>query len=170
MALTRQQKQEIIKDLREKISHQKIMVFVDFKSLKTRNLSELRKILKKNDCQVQILKKTLLQLALKEENVELDTKKLEGQVAVVFGFKNKILSAKAVYNFSLEFEALKILGGFFDNEFRDSEEIITLAKLPTREELLAGLIGTLSAPMSNFVNVLQGNIRDLVFVLSAIKK
>jgi len=170
MALTREQKKEIIKDLRDKISRQEVMIFTDFKGMKTKDLSELRAQLKDIGCTIQILKKTLLKVALKEEGVELDTDRLEGQVALVFGFDDKILPAKTVYNFFEKIGSPEILGGFFDNEFREQETVVALAKLPTRKELLARLVGSISAPLSGFVNVLQQNTRNLVFVLKAIKK
>ena len=62
------------------------------------------------------------------------------------------------------------MAGYFDKKFREKEEMITLAQLPTKNELLANLIGNLSAPISNFVNVLEGNIKGLVYLLSLIKK
>ena len=73
------------------------------------------------------------------------------------------------YNFSLKNENLKILGGFLENQLRNMEEIIILAKIPSKQELLAKFIGSIKAPMSGFVNVLQGNIKGLVYVLSQIK-
>lgn len=170
MALTRQQKKEIINDLREKIARQKTMVFVNFEGFKTEDLSELRKRLKESESQLQVFKKTLFKVALQKEGIELNINELQGQVAVVFGFKDKILPAKTVYNFFRRIGVPEILGGFFDNEFKESEEIINLAELPTREELLAQLTGTLSSSILNFTNILQGNIRNLVFVLGAIKK
>jgi len=64
---------------------------------------------------------------------------------------------------------LKILGGIFKNEFVEAEKIIELAKLPTREELLARLVGSISAPISNFINVLEANIKGLIYVLTKAK-
>ena len=172
MALTKEQKKKIIKDLKEKIGRQKIMIFVDFKSVETKNLFDLRRKLKKENSQFSIAKKTLMRLALKNYNEFLakEIEKLEGQVAIVFGFKNEILPAKTCYQFSQKNENLKILGGFFENKFKEAEEMITLAKLPTKEELLANLVGSMKAPIANFINVLQGNIKGLIYALSAIKK
>jgi len=64
---------------------------------------------------------------------------------------------------------LKILGGFLENKFVEAEKIIELAKLPTREELLARLVGSISAPISNFINVLEANIKGLIYVLTKAK-
>lgn len=169
MVLTRQQKQKIIKDLIEKIESQKMMIFVDFTGLKVKDLSNLRKRLKAADSELKIAKKTLLNLALKGKGIEIELKKLGREIAVVFGYKEEILPAKIVYQFALANPNLKILGGFLEDKFREVDEIVELAQLPSQEELLTKLVGSISAPISNFVNVLRGNLRNLVYILSQIK-
>jgi len=169
MALTREQKQKIIEDLKEKIAKQKAMILVDFTGLKVKDLSNLRKKLKAADNELKIAKKTLLELSLKRASLEIEMKKLKGEIALVFGYKEEVSPAKIVYQFSQENPNLKILGGFLENKYREAEEIIALAKLPTREELLTKLVDSISAPISNLMNVLQGNLRDLIYILSQIK-
>jgi len=170
MALNKSQKKKIIDDLKEKVEKQKILFFVDFKGLKVKDLSNLKKRLKKVDSQLKVSKKTLLKLALKEKGIELDTKKLEGEVASVFGFKDEIMPAKITYQFSIENKNIKILGGYFEGKFKEAEEMLMLAQLPTKDELLGRLVSSVSAPIYNFVRVLNANIKGLVYVLSAIKK
>lgn len=169
MALTKTQKQKILETLKEKIAKQKALVFVDFTGLKVKDLSVLRKKLKAIDNELKVAKKTLMNIALKEAKLEVNLKGLPGEVALVFGYKDSISGAKTVYQFSLENPNLKILGGFFENKFREAEDIIELAQLPSREELLTRLAGSLSAPISNFLNVLQGNIKGLIIVLAKAK-
>lgn len=172
MALTRQQKQEVVSDLKDKIGDQKTMVFVDFTGLEVKDLFNLREELKKKKSLFKVSKKTLLRVALKDFDSSLAdrVKELNGELAVIFGFGDEISPAKVVFNFSLKNDKLEILGGFFQGEYIDKDKVIELAKIPTEEELLARLVGSLSAPLSNFANVLQGNIKGLVCVLSAIKK
>ncbi len=165
MALTKEQKQNIVKQIKENIANQKAMVFVSFKGLKAADLFELRNELKESECLFSVVKKTLLDRALKESKIEVD--KLEGQIGLIFGFNDEITPAKISYKFSLKNENLKILGGFFENQFRTAEETIVLAKTPSKEELLARLVGTLSAPISGFANVLQGNIKGLLHILKS---
>lgn len=172
MPLSRQKKQEIISDLKEKISRQKTMVFVDFSGLKIKEVSVLKKKLKESDSLFKVSKKTLLKIALKNLDSSLSQKmnELKGELGVVFGFKDEISPAKIAYNFSLDNEKLKILGGFFEGKFIEKETVSELAKISGRKELLARLVYDISAPASNFVNVLQGNIKGLVRVLSLIKQ
>ena len=169
MALTKEQKQKILDGLKEKIARQKVMILVDFTGLKVKDLSNLRKKIKAADGEIKVAKKTLLGLAVKGAGLEFEAKKLKGEIASVFGYKDEISLTKIIYQFASANPNLKILGGFLENQFRTAEEIITLAQLPTKEELLSGLVRSVSAPISNFINVLQGNIRNLVYIISRIK-
>lgn len=169
MPQTKEQKKKVVEELKEKIAKQKIVIFADFTGLKVKELSNLRKQLKKADAELKIAKKTLSKIAFKEGGLEIDTKKLEGEIALIFGYKEELPTAKMVYQFSQENPALKILGGFLENKLREAKEIIALAQLPSREELLARLVGSISAPVSNFVYVLQTNIKNLMYILSHVK-
>jgi len=169
MALTKAQKQKIVEDLKEKIAKQKAIIFIDFSGLKVKDLSGLRRKLKVADCQLKVAKKTLMGIAFKGAKIEVEAKKLPGEVALVFGYKDPISPAKIVYQFAAMNPSLKILGGFFENKFRELEEIITLAQLPTREELLVRLVGSIQAPVSNFVRILEANIKGLIYVLTKVK-
>ena len=168
MALTKAQKQNIIDDLKEKIDHQKSIVFVDLKGLKVKDLFVLRTKIKEVEGQLKVAKKTLIKLVLEKAGLKLE-KDLKGEIALVCAFKDSLSPLKKTYQFSQTNENLKILSGFFDGKFIDQEEIMTLAQLPSREELLARLVGSISNPISGLVNVLQGNLRGLVYVLSQIK-
>jgi large subunit ribosomal protein L10 len=119
---------------------------------------------------MKVAKKTLINLALKEKNLNvIDVRKMLGEVAVIFGMKDEISSAKTVYEFSKENKNLKILGGILEKNFIGPEKIEELAKLPTKEELLAKLVSDISAPISNFVYLLKSIPQSLVFVLSQIQ-
>ena len=164
MAKTKEQKKKIIEELRENIDKQKSMVFVAFEGLKTSDIFNLRKKLKKEDCLLQVAKKTFLKIALKEQCPEL-----QGEIGLIFGFKDEIMPAKVAYNFSRENENLRILGGFFENEFKQAEEVINLAQIPSREELLSKLIRNISSPIFGLANVLEANTRSLLNVLAKAK-
>ena len=191
MAKTKLQKKQIIEDLKQNLINQKAVVFVDFQGLDAKTLSELRNKLKEADCLLKVTKKTLVGLvfeSLKEPSLKKEVRNMQGELALVFGFKDEIMPAKIIYQFSQENENLKILGGIIKNRasFSESEgeeengvffahkeykfltvqEVIDLALLPSREEIFARLISILNAPITNFVNVLKGNLRNFVFILS----
>lgn len=166
--LKRDQKKEIVKDLTESIKSSKSVVFSDYKGLKVKDMTILRKELRKSESDFRVFKKTLLKLALKEAGIELDTKKLDGQVAVTVSQTDEVAPAKVIAAFAKKNENLKIVGGLLDLKEMSMAEMGALAKLPGKEELLAKLVGTLNAPISGFVNVLAGNLRGLVQVLKAV--
>lgn len=169
MPLNKAQKQIIIENLKEKISKQKAIVFVGITGLKVKEFSELRKKVKEIGGSIQVVKKTLADLAFKANKLDFDKKNFKEEFALIFGFQDEILPAKTAYQFSKGNEKLKILGGFIENQFQASQDMIALAKLPGRSELLARLVGSVSAPPANFVNVLAANLRNLVYILSQIK-
>lgn len=169
MALTKARKEKILDELKEKMGKQKATVLVDFTGLKVKDFSNLRKQLKKAGNELKVAKKTLIDITFKKCGFDIKTKKLAGEIALIFGFKEVISPAKLVWQFAETNPNLKILGGIFENKFIETEKVIELARLPTREELLARLVGTISAPISNFVYVLQGNIKGLIYVLKQIK-
>ncbi len=170
MAKTKEQKQKILEDLKDKIARQKAMVFVGITGLKVKELSDLRKRIKKIEGNLKVAKKTLIEKVFKENKLEFDKKECKEEVGVVFGFKDEILPAKTLYQFSRENDKLKILGGFIENKIKSAEELITLAQLPGREELLAKLVGSIQAPVSNFVYALNYNLKGLIYLLTIIRK
>jgi large subunit ribosomal protein L10 len=170
MAITKEKKKKILEELKEKIGKQKIMIFVDFTGVKSKDLFLLRRKLKELGNEMKVAKKTLINLALKEKNLNIiDVRKILGEVAVIFGVKDEVSGAKAIYEFSKENKNLKILGGILEKNFIGPEKIEELAKLPAKEELLAKLVSEISAPISNFVYILKSIPQSLIFVLSQIQ-
>jgi large subunit ribosomal protein L10 len=165
--LTKDQKKELVKDLTAKIKAAKAVVFADFRGLKVKDLSELKKELRKSDASFKVAKKTLMDIALKDAGLSYDTEKLEGQIALALS-KDEVTAAKIIDTFSKKNENIKILGGIVNAKGMTDAEVKALAKLPGKPELLAKLVGTINAPVSGFVNVLAGNIRGLVQVLKAV--
>ncbi|MCD6500775.1 50S ribosomal protein L10 [bacterium] len=172
MAKSREQKQKIIEDLKEKIQKQKSIVFVDFSGLQAPILWQLREELKELEGSFQVVKKTLLKNILKnlkKEDFLEEIEKIKGQLALAFGFEDEIAPFRICYKIAKDNENLKILGGILGNEFLTPEKVMEIAQLPTREEFLARLVGSLQSPISGLANILKGNLRKLIYILSQIK-
>lgn len=167
---TKDQKKKIVTDLAEKIKSAKAVVFSDFKGLKVKDLTKLKKELREAGVNFTVCKKTLINIALKEAKINLNAKEMEGQIAVSVSPKDEIAAAKIIEKFAKTSENLKMVGGILGSKIISIEELKALAKLPGKNELLAKLVGTLSAPVNGFVNVLAGNIRGLVQVLKGISE
>lgn len=169
MALTKVQKQKVIERLREKMARQKAVILVGIAGIGVKDITVLKSKLKAVNSGFQVAKKTLAEIVFKENKLDFDKKSFKEEIALVFGFGDEVSPAKTAWQFSRTNDKLKILGGFVENKFQDKDSVILLAQLPSRQELLAQLLGSISAPISGFENVLQGNIKGLIYALSAIK-
>jgi len=171
VAITKQKKEEVVRDASRELDGAKVVIFTDFKGMDMFSISLLRNKIREVGGRYVVVKKTLLNRVLGERKIEgLSSFEMEGQIAVVFGTNDSVATAKAVYEIKKEVGLPNILGGIMDGSVLTAEEIIHLASLPAREELLAKLVGSINAPISGFVNVLAGNIRGLVYTLNAIKE
>lgn len=168
--ISKEKKRETIKDLSDKLSRQKMVVFFDYTGLKVSQFQELRSQLREQGIDCQAVKKSLIDLSLGKANLkDGKIKDLPGQLALALGYEDEVLSAKVLYDFSKKNEDLKILAGFVNGKYLENEAILDLAKLPSKQELLAKLVGSVGSPLSGLVNVLEGNLRKLFFVLKNIE-
>lgn len=171
MAKTREQKEKLLTDMQDKLSKTKAAVFVSFKGLKVKDATALRNILRKEKIDYGVAKKTILKLALQKTGLEdVDPKKMEGNIAIAFGYDDEVAPAKLINTFKAQNEAVQILGGILENKYIDSAKVVELANIPGKPELLAKLVGSINSPASGFVNVLAGNLRGLVQVLKAMSE
>lgn len=165
MLLTRDKKKEIIEQLKDRLERAKSVVFTDYQGLKVSELQSLKDRLREKGIDYKVVKNTLVKIALKDKNLKIDETILDKPTAVAFGYTDEVEPNKIVYKFSKENEKLEILGGIVNKEFMDVSKVKSLALLPSREELYAKVVGSIAAPLSGFINVLQGNLRGLVSVL-----
>lgn len=171
MPKTKGQKNDVVKDLTDKLQKMKSGVFVNFSGLKMKDTQKLRELTWNKGVDYQVVKKTLLKIALKDAGLgEIDPKAMEGNLGVAFGLEDEVAAPKLLANFAKENEALKILGGILENKFIDAAKVKALASLLSKQEMLGRLVGTIAAPMSGLLNVLQGNLRGLVQVLKAVSE
>lgn len=170
MAINRQKKEEILRDLKDRFSGVRVVVFVDYSGSDAKSLEGVRGEFRKEGINFKVVKKNLLDLSMKEAGIEGRLDSLQGQVAAVFGYSDEIAAAKIVYKLSGSLENLRILSGILDGEFVDYSKIVALATMPSRDELIARVVGSIRAPIYGLVTVMQGNLRGLVQVLNAISQ
>lgn len=158
MALTKEKKQNNLKAIKANIEKQKSVIFVDFSKVNSKDLFSLRKILKEAGCKLQVGKKTLIRIAFGQSGFSFWNKiksSVPGQLALVFGIEDEIAPARISNQFTKTNENFKILGGIFENRFINKERVLELASIPSRNELLSRLVGSLSSSMTSFVRVLD---------------
>ncbi len=170
MAISRQQKNEIVSDVSEKLKNAKGVVFAKFDGLKVGEIQELRSKCREENVFYGVIKKRLVKIAADEAGVEgFDPKAFDAGVATVISYDDEVAPARIVSTFAKDHELLSAVGGILENAFIDQEKVQELAKLPSKQELLAKAVGSMKAPVNNFVGVLAANLRNFVGVLSAIK-
>ena len=167
------QKQEILRTLSEKFKKSKSVVFAGFNALTVKDNEILRDQLRQENSEYYVAKKTLINLAFKDQISDLNVRTMDGKLAAIFSYDDEIASAKILANFRKDKEKegrIFFLGGILENKLLSKAEIEALSQLPSKHELYSQLVGSLNAPISGFVNALAGNLKNLVYVLKAIEE
>ncbi|NMC35756.1 50S ribosomal protein L10 [Candidatus Beckwithbacteria bacterium] len=161
-----QQNVDLLNQIKDKKNQSKATIFAHYRGLGVNQLNELRDKIREVGGELLVTKNTLLRLAY--NNKDLD-EALQGPTAAVFAYEDEVAPLKVVADFSKDNELPEFTAGYFDDKALTADQVIALSKLPGKQELQAKVVGSLAAPLSGMVNVLQGNIRNLVYVLGAIK-
>lgn len=167
-------KQAVVAQLKEQLESAKGVVLTSYKGLTVAQDTELRRELREAGVSYHVVKNTMLRIAAKEAGIEGIEEHLEGTTAFAFSTEDAVAPAKVICGFikknKLEdAEVLTVKVGMVEDKVIGVDEVKALATLPSREELIAKLLGSMNAPISNTVNVLQGVIRNAVYVLDAIR-
>lgn len=161
---------EKVESLREKVKKAKSITFVDYLGLEVNEINDLRAELKKQDAETEVAKNTLLKRALTEEGIESEeiTQQLKGPTAVIFSYSDPVAYLKSIYVFAKNFELPEVKFSLIAGAYTSAEKVKQISELPSREELLARMVGGFKTPLTGLVNVLGGGRRNLVTVLSKI--
>ncbi|MEJ2736783.1 MAG: 50S ribosomal protein L10 [Anaerolineae bacterium] len=167
MAITREQKKEMVADYVEKISRSQAMILADYRGLTVARITELRQKLRETDGVFQVVKNSLFELALEEAGLPFPAEQMEGPVAVGYCMGEAPPIAKVLTDFAKEAQALQIKGALLGSTILDADGVKGLADLPPREMLLAQLVAAVEGPMSGLVSTLNAPLRELAQVLRA---
>ena len=142
------QKEEEVNALAEKMKDAKLILFADYRGINVDDVTKLRATLRKSNSEYKIVKNNISRRALEKCNIEGLDACTEGPTAVIIGQEDYLEPAKAIYEYTKEHDFYKIKGGVIEGKVMTAEEIITLAKLPSRQTLMGmlagGLLGTIS--------------------------
>ena len=170
--ITRAQKAEQIATISDKLGKSGAAFLVDFKGMNVEEVTNLRKSLTGVESEMKVVRNTLAKLALKD-HPEMETaiaSEFVGTNALVFAYGDASAAAKALSNFSKDVEELVIKTGVIEGKALGEDGVKYLATLPGKDELRAQLLGTLAAPMSSFVRVLNAVPGGFVQCLNAYKE
>lgn len=170
MALTREQKNQVVADVSELLGSSKLTVVAQYQGTGVKQMQELRRSARDSKTTVKVVKNRLVRQALlTTENLkETDTSSLTGQLLYAFNADDEVAPAQALATFAKKNPSIQFVGAITpEGQFMAVEDVKALASLPSKDQLRAQLVGTLGAPLSGFVNVLSGNLRGFLNVLSA---
>ncbi len=165
---TREDKKTLVKELHEKFGRAGAAFLADYQGIASNDMNELRRILRESDVEFRIIKNTLARRAVKETPYEVLEGHFEGPLAIALSYDDAALAAKRLLQFAKDQPNLKIWLGALGGKILDPAEIKGLAELPSREELLAKLLGVLSNVPGSLVGVLAGVPRKLLYALNAV--
>jgi len=163
-----EEKQVIVQEIADKFRNSQTAVLVDYRGLNVEEVTELRKKAREAGIDYKVYKNSMMRFAAKETGLEGLLDVMVGPTAVAFCETDPVAPAKLLSEFAKNHKALEIKAGMVDGKVLDVKGVEDLAELPPREVLVAKVLGGLNAPISGFVNVLNGNIRGLVVALNAI--
>lgn len=163
--------EEIVKEISERYKKSNSLCFTKFAGLKSAQLNDLRRSLKRKNAELKVFKNTLIKKALADEtNGESIDELMEGPTALVFGYEDPLQPLKIISDFRGENENLVVNGGFIEGRYFDCKTFGELASIPPKEELYRKMLTSLNSPLNKLVFVLSGVTRKVMMILSEIAK
>lgn len=173
MSITRQRKETTVASLTEELGSNGAFVLADFTGITVADMTELRKIMRERGVNFTVVKNTLLDIVLKGVQLTGDEdvfQYLQGPTALASS-SDEVLPAKVLKQFAATHEGRPVIkGGFVAGRSYSAAQVASLADMPGRDELLARVMGSATAPIRGFVTVTGGIVRKLLYALNAVKE
>lgn len=160
----RPEKQLLLNEIKEKIAGSKAIVIASYKRLEPNAAYLFRTNLAKTGGNLEVVKKRVLIKAAQVAGVAIDPAQLQGHIAVVFANEDPIQTTKTVYQFCKENEeVLKVIGGRFEGSICSAQDVELIAKLPSKDEMRSQFLGTLEAPLSQTLSVIEALLTSVLY-------
>lgn len=163
--MNRAQKTQEVELLKQKISDSQVVILVDYKGVAVNDFNDLRKKLREKDAEIKVIKNRLAKLAVRDSDNDILSDHFSGTIAMATSVTDPTSPAKVL----VDFEKMDIKAGAIGGKIISVDEIKALASMPSKEELIAKLLGSMQAPMNNLVSAMAQIPRQLVNVLSAVR-
>ena len=158
-------RQRMATSVKEGVEKKSSTFVVSYRGISSAKMNILRKDLKRKKAEVLVSKTSVARKALQAAKQDSLAATIEGQMALILSNADASEVSKVLVKFAKEQEGFTVRGGVLDGAFLTEEQVKTLSDLPSREVLLAQLLGTMAAPVSRFVGALNGKTRDLMSIL-----
>lgn len=161
-------KKLVVEEITSKIKASKAVVFVDYNKLTVAEVSELRNKCREAGCEYKVYKNTLVRKAFNNLGFNQFDETLNGPTAIAFS-ADEITAAKLMSKAAKDYDTkIVVKCGFVDNAYVDKKGVEALATMPSREELVAKMLGSMQAPLSNIAGVLNNLVSGIVRVLARV--
>ncbi|MFY9398835.1 MAG: 50S ribosomal protein L10 [Desulfomonilia bacterium] len=168
--MKREDKEVLVNRLHDELERSHAVFVTDYMGLNVEKMTQLRRSVKEAGGKYQVVKNTLLNRAVQGTPASVLDESFSGPTAIAIAPGDPVAIAKALVNFAKENEQFEIQAAVLGSRFLDESGVQELAKMPGREVLLAKMLGSLNAPVSNFVGVFAAMLRQLVYVLKAVEE
>jgi large subunit ribosomal protein L10 len=168
MAKTRKFKEELVKIYREKISNSKSVFIIKPAGITANESVKIKKDLISVGSTYNVVKNSIFSIALEQEGLPAVQNLDANEHAVVFTDENVSEAAKVINNFAKDTGRVEIQAGIYQKSLISGEDVVKLAELPSKDVLIAQVLNLFNAPLTGFVNVINANTRNLVYVMKAI--
>ncbi len=162
-------KENKIESMKKQFSDAQVAIVTEYKGLTVEEITNLRRKLQKEGCDYTVTKNTLAKIAIKGTNFEVLESCFKGPIALAFGFKDQVAPAKILESFIKETKKGEIIAAAMDGNLLSADEAKALAKIPSKEELYAKMLGCVNSPASGIANSVNGVLTKLVRTLDAVK-
>ncbi len=170
MSKNRTQKSELLTKYVDMLKNNAGYLMVDTSGLDTLTITKFKMGLKEIGSNYEVVKNSVFKIALQETDQPVQTQSFEGQTAVISYKVEPTAAAKLIKGIQTDTEKLTAKLGTINGEYIDAEKVMQLAEIPSREVLLAKLLGSINAPLSGVMNALTGNIRGFTMVLKQLSE
>lgn len=163
-----EQKRKAVQEVSEKLKNAKSFILADYRGLTVDQDTELRSEMRNAGVEYKVIKNTITLRAAKDNGYGDLEKFIEGPTAIAISNSDSVAPAKILAKFEKKFEKLELKAGIVEGKLVDIAQIKAIADLPSREELIAKVLGGLNSPIAGLVNVLNANIKGLLVALNGI--
>lgn len=164
-----EEKRQAITSIKESVSQSATTLFADYRGLNVKSVTSLRRKLRQSNSQMHVYKNTFVRIALKDLGIDLSDDFIKGPTAVITVDGDASVVAKLLVDFIKENNNGALKGGILEQKLIDESAVKALSQLPSRQELIAKVVGTIKAPLNHLVLNLSSPVRGLVYVLQSIK-
>ncbi|GAV24023.1 50S ribosomal protein L10 [Carboxydothermus pertinax] len=165
-----EQKAKVVAEIEEMINSSQVAILVDYRGLTVAEMTELRRKLREKGAEIKVVKNTLTKRAITNLGISGLDAFLEGPTALTVAKEDPAAAAKVLFDFAKAHSKLEIKAGILDKAVLEKDQLKALADLPSRDVLLAKVLGGMQAPLYGFAGALAGVLRKFVYALEAIRK